>query len=156
MTVVIVCGPPGSGKTTWVSKRMRETDVVVDLDLLGTAITMKPPHRRPAALLSMLIRMRERLITDALQLHRSGKIYNVWIVTGAPKAIERERLQQRCGEDSQVIVFEISPNDCIKHIQDDESRGDIAVWKPLVRKWWDTYEPGGDSEKIIRYESLNT
>lgn len=153
MTVYIVAGPPGSGKTTWVKKQVMETDIVIDLDLLGEAITLKHPHRRPVALLDLLIRMRDRLMSDAMQLHRIGKIYNIWYVTGSPRSWEREEIQIRAGSDSQVIVFEISPNDCMKHINKDLTRGPASHWIPLVKKWWDAYEPR-EGERKIRYQDL--
>jgi hypothetical protein len=153
MAVNIVCGPPGSGKTTWVKGRIMEGDIVVDMDLLGEAITLQPPHRRSGRVLDLLIKMKERLITDAIAHHFSGKCYNVWIVTGGARAAERENLQRRAGITSHVYVFEISPTDCAKHILRDKSRGNVEPWIPLIRKWWDDYEPR-ESDIKIRYKDL--
>lgn len=34
---MLVCGPPGAGKTTWVAERATAEDVVLDADVMGQA-----------------------------------------------------------------------------------------------------------------------
>lgn len=39
MQVILVCGPPASGKTTFVRNHMVPGDIVVDLDAIMQAIS---------------------------------------------------------------------------------------------------------------------
>lgn len=48
--VYLVCGLPGSGKTTWVQKRLKPNDIVYDMDAVAGALTYKVQERdNPAA-----------------------------------------------------------------------------------------------------------
>lgn len=48
--VYLVCGLPGSGKTTWVQKRLKPNDIVYDMDAVAGALTYKVQDRdNPAA-----------------------------------------------------------------------------------------------------------
>lgn len=47
--IYLVCGLPGSGKTTWVQKRIKPGDIVYDLDVVAGALTYKVQERQNKA-----------------------------------------------------------------------------------------------------------
>ena len=59
---VVVTGPPGSGKTTWVQQRARPGDVVFDLDAIAQVVTQLPTYPRPLDATRALLAMRDGLV----------------------------------------------------------------------------------------------
>lgn len=62
MTVWVVTGPPGCGKTTYVAKNKGEHDLVFDLDVLGGAVGGFGAWPRPDDVLDLLMDWRRVLI----------------------------------------------------------------------------------------------
>ena len=78
--IVLVAGPPGSGKTTYVQTHREPSDVVVDYDLIAEAFG-EPAHaeQSPAAMVA-----RGAVLTAI----RKGRlpVGRVWVVSANPNA----------------------------------------------------------------------
>ncbi|MGL6351543.1 MAG: hypothetical protein ACRC2U_17210, partial [Aeromonas sp.] len=49
-----------------------------------------------------------------------------------------------------TIVLETSYFECLRRVRNDDRRkGKLALWEPLIKKWWDSYEPS-DQDIVIR------
>lgn len=59
---VVVTGPPGSGKTTFVEQQRRPGDLVWDLDALAAAIALMPDYPRPAFVVDVLSQLRAAFV----------------------------------------------------------------------------------------------
>ncbi|PZG47446.1 hypothetical protein C1I98_13310 [Spongiactinospora gelatinilytica] len=69
MGLWVVTGPPASGKSTWVRNQAKPGDIVIDYDLLATALTapgaVSHDHRK--TLRHITSRARAAAITEALK-----------------------------------------------------------------------------------------
>lgn len=85
--VFLVCGPPGSGKTTYVRKHREPRDLTFDLDVVIAGMTELPLYKRVEGVLDFALDMRRGFFTAALK--RSG-IRAVWIISSTPDIDELE------------------------------------------------------------------
>jgi len=150
--ITLVCGAPGCGKSTYIRKHKLYGDVVIDLDEIYHALTGLPFYDKPAELFDFVHFVRNQALNRAAALQRSGKIRNVWVAAGLPKAHLRERETRRLN--AHVVLIEASVNSCMANIHRDKRRKKNAeAWLPIVEKWWRFYEASADDE-VIDYLDL--
>lgn len=146
--MTIVCGPPGSGKSTYVRRHSIWGDLVIDLDAIFGAITGLPPYDKPQVLLLWAMEARDALYA---RLDQPGDLRAAWIVTSGARLADREQLRQRFHAD--VIVLEISEQDCLRHVQQDAARkARWQQWQPIIRRWWQQYERSDHDQRIQRIQ----
>lgn len=134
--VTIVTGPPGSGKTTYVTERAQWGDLIVDVDALYAALSGLAWYEKPEALLPFVIEARDAILD---RLHESSDLRQAWIVTSEARQAELERMKSRYN--ATVLVLEIPPAECLRRIANDPRRSSTAEqWRPLVDRWWATYQ----------------
>lgn len=136
--VTVVCGPPGSGKTTYVQGQRRWGDLVVDFDALMSALSGGLPwYDGPAALLPFVLSARAAVVERLMQ---SSELQNAWVIAGLPDAREREQLAAQLG--AKVIVLAVPAAECLRRIQKDERRSAaLSAWREIVHRWWQDYRP---------------
>ena len=66
MTVRLVCGPPGAGKSTLVREKRRDGDLVIDLDDIRASVESEATARKLRSVME-----------DGARTHEDG---DVWIV----------------------------------------------------------------------------
>ena len=95
--VTVVCGPPCSGKTTWVREHAQPGDAVIDYDdiaqQLGSPRTHGHDHRYHAQV--------ESIIHQAIESVRQGRHERAWIIR--TNVAEAERLAASLGGTSVLI-----------------------------------------------------
>lgn len=127
--IVLVCGPPGSGKIQWVSEHAERGDVVMDFDALVAALSGLPIHDKPESVLPFAYEARDAVIR---RLSRPHSAPTVWIVaTGATRA-ERGRWPA-----TETVMLETPAEVCKTRLQGRPSGLD---WGALVDEWWREYE----------------
>lgn len=135
--VTLVCGPPGSGKTTYVKERMQPGDLVVDMDAIYSALSGLPWYNKPPELLPFVAAARDAVIE---RLQRPSNVRHAWVIATAPKKAEREELRRKL--QAEVIILDVSAEECKRRIRQDLRRAEQAVgWDLLIDKWWEEYEP---------------
>ena len=143
----IVCGPPGSGKTTYVQDHASWGDLICDVDALYHALTGLPWYEKPDRLLPFVLKVRDVIIDWTLHYHGQA-FYNAWIITGGARMEMRNRLAMRLR--AKVYVLETSATECIRRISQDPRRAaSWQLWQDLVNRWWQEYEKS-DSDIVIR------
>ena len=149
--VTLVCGPPGSGKTTYVREHARPGDLIVDVDALWSAVSGLDWYDKPDALLPFVLAAREALIR---RLAQANSIRHAWVITAGASSYDRDQYARRIG--AHVVVLEVDADECLRRIATDarrEARG--SVWPGLVRDWWRDYQPRDGDERVIATAEAN-
>jgi shikimate kinase len=138
MKVNIVCGPPGSGKSTYVRKHMEHGDLVMDQDAIYSALSFLPLYDRPMGLLPIVLDMRACLFR-MVETNQKAEFENFWIITSGESIFVRQRFAYRFN--AKVFVLMVPPEECIRRIEADERRSNqMELWKSLIDKWWQEYK----------------
>jgi broad-specificity NMP kinase len=105
--IVVVCGPPGSGKTSYIRENKWEGDLVWDWDAISAAITLEPLYTPwPEGAMDFLLGMRERFC--AIAAHGDGRVRRVWIIVSERNAFTAQLTQLG----AVVIEMKASEEDC--------------------------------------------
>ena len=106
----VVCGPAGSGKTTYVQQNMQPDDPVFDYDVVMAEITGLPMHEGlPGAIGSVLAQRGQFIEATAHSKQR------VWIIVSNPKAVLVKMLRDA----GATVVTMATPDDvCQQRLKD--------------------------------------
>lgn len=135
--VIVVAGPPGAGKSTYVKERWKPGDLVVDLDAMREALTLVSDRDVGIELTKYALDAH----TAVLRRLMTGQIQRAWIIGCYPLQKAREQFRQRYG--AQVVVLEHHRDICNERIEKDILAGirtSHVNWHSLVADWWSTYE----------------
>ena len=143
---IVVCGPPGAGKSRYVSERARYGDVVLDFDELFATVSRLPLYNKPRHLIPVVLAMRDAALQATWELY-TGATGIVWVIALAPRAEQRTALARG----GKVIVIECDVHECIRRIGLDERRvgTDGDAWFEIVSDWWNQYEKREGDEVVV-------
>ncbi|MCM2390183.1 AAA family ATPase [Streptomyces albipurpureus] len=125
--VTLVCGPPCSGKTTYVRERAAAGDLVVDWDALAQALGSPHPHHHPSALTPFVAEARDAVIA---RLARRHDVARAWLIATAPRDADRRRLAP---EGVAVVVLATAEDECVRRARHD-GRPDGTI--DAIESWW--------------------
>jgi len=95
--LIVVTGPPGAGKSSWIRSHARPTDIVIDLDLM--ALAMSGPgadhHNHSDVLLKVVHRARFAAIREAEQHLDKTDVYLINTLPSAKARADYKRLKAR-------------------------------------------------------------
>lgn len=134
MAIRIIAGPPGSGKSTIVSRLFSKGDILIDLDRIYEAITNLNSHNeKDIDLLKISLYIRSCLYE---YIRRYVRERNVWVIACMPNGRKREMLsRQLC--DAKVYLVKTTPEECMKNILNDESREYSEQYaQQIVDEWF--------------------
>ena len=106
--LTIVCGPPCSGKSTFVQERCKQGDQVIDLDLISRQIepNYRPWQKTDFELLRRAVRVRNLLLLRLSKLH-TGR---AWFIVSAPTSEERQWWKLRLG--GELVLMQTPIDEC--------------------------------------------
>lgn len=143
--VSLVCGPPGSGKTSFVRQRARWGDLRVDFDDIMACFSGLPVYEKPSALIPFAIAARDAVLD---RLAGKSDVIRAYVIATMPRYKDRAAMAQRLG--AETLILETPAVECLRRIQTDPRRsGKWKKWAALVDAWWTEYEPH-DGERRIR------
>jgi predicted kinase len=134
--VEIVHGPPGAGKATYVAKNKRDDDVVIDVDLLYSALSMLPKYEKPSVLFYYI----EDVAQYALRAAKSNsRIRKIWIISSRPDIDLVKDQAKRL--DATLIQLDPGMSECLKRISKDETRNKhFHGWARIIHQWYGRLE----------------
>ena len=151
--LIVVCGPPGSGKTTYIRERLQYGDVVIDMDRIWMCFTglgwyVKPPglfrfirgvYLQAVATLPHGLRAVSTLPHGLRAVATLPHGLRVWVVMGGARRGDRQEMVNKYN--AEIIMLDVSANECKRRIGEDDRRRESAVqWDALVDDWWRRYQ----------------
>ncbi len=145
--LVIVCGAPASGKSTWASEN---ADDVIDLDVINQQLSGYPFRETPIAFLAAALQQRNA----ALQLCATEGPSTAFIV-GAPESGERQAWADMLSP-QRVVVLNPGQRTCRARLLADKTRATIRRRQiTALDRWYQLYTPAPCDEVIGDGDSGN-
>lgn len=141
--VYIICGAPGSGKTTYVNENSKSDDIVIDLDKIIMQYTNKPLYSNTEKYIKIAIKRRNEILNN-LNFYKSNI---VWFIVSAPTAIERKHWKEQL--DGTIVLMNTSKEECYRRIENDNLRANnIMKYKIAIMNWFMNFTDGYIDLKI--------
>jgi predicted kinase len=112
----MVCGAPGSGKTTYVRSNAKPGDTIIDMDDIRESLGCKR-YSNDWRHLRHTMRERDRMILS-LSSRTEGE---AWLIVGAPTDRERQLWMQALGSVT-LHSMDTSAAECMRRIANDPTR----------------------------------
>ena len=130
--LTIVCGPPASGKSTYVRERAGPGDIIICLDRIMQEITGLPEHRTEV---SALPRAMERRNARLRGLATDTSHDRAWFIVSAPDPSDRRKWSAMLG--GKLVVLNTPLRECIRRIKADETRAGVEDRMiETATNWW--------------------
>ena len=127
--VIVVCGPPAAGKSTYVNARKAIGDMVWDHDAIMMTLTGLDSHERSdraSRLLHYVMVMRDAFFEEVRNSKRAAR---VWIIQSCPT--EEERQMWRDKFDAKIVLLDTDEEVCAERVKE---RG--PGWDEPLRAWF--------------------
>ncbi len=134
--LTIVCGPAGSGKSTYVDKHAGPNDLVLDLDSIKARIAGDAEHLGVGGdLLKAAMRSRNHSLRSlATERHYE----RAWFIVGAPKACDRQWWQDAL-KPERIVVLDVDPGECSRRIEAGRTGRHRVQTIKAAFEWWQQY-----------------
>ncbi|MCJ2010440.1 ATP-binding protein [Methylobacterium sp. J-092] len=135
--LTIVCGPPGSGKSTYIRERIGLRDTLIDLDAIMSGPSGLPEHHTSADFLTEALRERNRRLRALAYDYDHER---AWFIVGAPDPGERILWRDRLG--GELVTLAVPSAECLRRIEADPTReGHRDRMIRSAHAWWEKNKP---------------
>lgn len=145
--LIIVCGPPASGKSAYVAERAGPSDLVIDLDVIAAELSGSPSRfwSRDAWLAPAMTRRNQLLLSLSDPATAPAR---AWFIVSEPEARGR-RFWSEALQPEEVVVLEASRSVCARRIDADPERSTLRdAQLSLVASWWKRYSKRPEDRAI--------
>ncbi len=143
--VTIVCGPAGSGKSTFVRTHAGPRDLIIDLDVIRSHLSGEPIHASTPKWTPHALDERNRILRSLAADHVHDR---AWFIISAPQGEERTAWRNKLGAD-RVVLLDVPADECRRRIwADPDRRGQQQRMEDLARDWWKRFTPDPVSERL--------
>lgn len=126
--IYIIYGAPCSGKTSYVESVAGADDLILDIDKLYKAVSVRPLHDKSKRLAKNVFILRDTIL-DMIKT-RAGRFANAYIIGGYPLENERERLAETLG--AELIFIERTKEECLVIAETERT----AEYKKYIEEWF--------------------
>lgn len=133
--LIVVCGPPASGKSSWVRAHAKPTDVVIDLDLMAQAMAGPgaDTHHHGEQLLHVVHKARYAAINAAQDVVDKVDVYLIHTQPSAKARAKYKRMGAR------MVTVDPGRDVVMQRIRDMRRPGMEAV----ATRWYNAWRKGG-------------
>lgn len=135
--VILVCGPPCAGKTSYVTEHAEQGDLIVDFDAIATALYGDHDRTLSAAQIGYVAEARDALLTRLAQRRAGPEPTRAWVISSAPRATDRRSYQQIYG--ARVVLIEASADECKARLLARPAGRDVEHTMTVIDQWWKDY-----------------
>jgi predicted kinase len=128
--VYLVCGPPCSGKSTWVEQRAQPNDLVADLDVIARSMGSPAQWIHPPA----IAREADAVMADLEQQAADLTHGTAYIIRTMPRGDTRALVAEWLR--AKVVLLDPGQHVCIDRAIG-RPRGTVSV----IRRWYRTFTP---------------
>ena len=149
--IIMVYGPPCSGKNHYVGQVANRNDLIIDIDSIWQCLN--PTNRRydkPEALSGIMFDIRN-LLYDTVK-HRKGSWERCFIITGGAHEIERNRIANLVGGIDQYVFIDTPLNQCIQNLKNDKEKNPFQYeWRQYIENWFSKYTVNTKEQVVINF-----
>lgn len=132
MEVIIVCGAPASGKTTYVKNNMSLGDFVVDIDAIRAAVSFSQTKQPIENLTPAIFDIRDYIYALIEQSRITAP--RCWVMAGLPKKADRDALAKRLR--ARIVFLDVSEDECVRRAMADSERKDKDFQIKIITEYF--------------------
>ena len=136
MTVRLIYGPPGAGKSTYAREHAQDGDLVIDLDDIRANVGNEDTARKLRGVMESTARQHEG---------------DVWIVRTLAKADERAEFMARVGVD-EAIPLAVDADTAKERVRKRDGSDEKL---PAIDRWWAEYTPDMEDAAMAEQNETN-
>ena len=135
---LIITGPPGSGKTTWVHENMKSGETVLDLDAIKCALLGNEDfHAQSSEIVPMITVVRDSVFKAISENTNKERCYVITTET------DLSTLRQwQVYLNAELKVMDTPKDICMERVKNDKTRQNKEVFYSLIEKWFENWKGG--------------